>query len=233
MKDFYSVLVLSLHLISSSDAYVMTGSKMTGVTIGILGVAQPDVSIDYTTYIQRSFQLAVADWATRGVTVTTLPPITSLVPHPPCSSVNCHDAIGQAESLLAPSPMPQIDALIASPCTRELQIQASLSFFYNSKNTNGTLTVTAESPYARHIEQYPHVMRVSYSTATQFDMFFKLCEQYQWSNLSTIYDGNPDDNYLTVVSGTVCFECFLSCLKHTVCHAAVFIFFRFRIAGSD
>ncbi|GAU93926.1 hypothetical protein RvY_05786 [Ramazzottius varieornatus] len=191
-------------LFSCTDGYIMTGSKITSLIVGILGVSQPDSGLDYKTYIQRSFQLAVADWAAKGVTVVTLPPINALVPHPPCNAVDCHEAVAQAEALLipvgGPPPASLIDALIASPCTRELQIQAPLSMFYNAKNTNGTLTMSPESPYARHISKYPHVIRVAYSTATQFDMFFKLCALYNWSNLSTIYDGDPDKSYGTIIS---------------------------------
>ena len=104
----------------------------------------------------------------------------------------------------------RVQLIIGSPCSQEFLTQAAMANYQYVYAVVPGLTdpsylepapavdiYTGGSPLSLHIDQYPNTYRLSYSTATQWDMLFKICQRYSWVHITTVFNSSDSAMYST------------------------------------
>ncbi|XP_055358012.1 atrial natriuretic peptide receptor 1-like [Paramacrobiotus metropolitanus] len=155
------------------------------ITIGVMRAESPSrdpLSAYDWRYGQPSIELAAA----RITTLYNVTPTFQYRNHGPCNSTDYHVAARLSEELLTAQ---TVDVLLASPCPAEFLLQASL--------TTSVPIFAPFAPLAMRVRQFDNVARFSYTTQTQWGIFFALCEKYNWTYVATIYD-TTQDSYVSI-----------------------------------
>ncbi|OQV14039.1 Atrial natriuretic peptide receptor 1 [Hypsibius exemplaris] len=192
---------LSLHHATAVQLWCALLAATESITIGISYLDQVGSPLDYRL-IKPAIECAKKQMDAHRATVVILEKF-----HQPCKKTEIYydfsKAIDDVNYFLGTG-MPQqaVQIILGSPCTQEFLAQAALSS-YSYKQTGPTDTAinvlptmifTGGAPLALHIDQFKYAFRVSYSTATQWDMFFQLCVKYAWVHVTVVLDENDPES---------------------------------------
>lgn len=170
------------------DPQQYKSTVMVNITIGVMRSNSPYGSLTDWRFLEPALQLA----ALKARSLYEVNVAFVHRTHGPCNSTDFHIAARLAEELVTTE---NVDILIASPCTQEFLLEASLGLSYSMPVFAGY------APLFLKLEEFQNVVRLSYSTATQWSLFFDLCKKYNWTYVATIYDGKDDDQ-VAINTGT-------------------------------